>query len=202
MLLHIICEWFYRSQSRKIADGAQIWASKKSEFCHVCSTLRSSRPVKIRRLFGGKFKPNLYLISANASTHHGDSFVNDSTDHNLEKTPMGPRFEHWKCRGRLLFKISSIQTWVKIRRLFGGKFKPNMYLIIANSSTHHKDTFEVPFMPKIGEISQEKVSRRRKSSSRKWNFYKFNKIYWLLNFVRYGKLPQMMPIETMEENCW
>ena len=35
---------------------------------------------KIRRLFGGKFKPNLYLISANASTHHGDSFVNDSTD--------------------------------------------------------------------------------------------------------------------------
>ena len=65
---------------------------------------------KIRRLFGGKFKPNLYLISANASTHHGDSFVNDSTDHNLEKTPMGLRYEHRKCRGRLLFKISSIQT--------------------------------------------------------------------------------------------
>ena len=58
---------------------------------------------KIRRLFGGKFKPNLYLISANASTHHGDSFVNDSTDHNLEKSPMELTFEHRKSRNSAMF---------------------------------------------------------------------------------------------------
>ena len=58
---------------------------------------------KIRRLFGGKFKPNLYLISANASTHHGDSFVNDSTDHNLEKSPMELRFEHRKSQNSAMF---------------------------------------------------------------------------------------------------
>ena len=60
-----------------------------------------------------------------------------------------------------------LQTSVKIRRFFGGKFEPILSLINANASAHHGDSFEVPFMPKIGEISQEKVSRRRKSRSRK-----------------------------------
>ena len=36
--------WFYWSKSRKIADGAQIWASKKSKFRQVFSNLRNSRP--------------------------------------------------------------------------------------------------------------------------------------------------------------
>ena len=97
---------------------------------------------KIRRLFGGKFKPNLYLISANASTHHGDSFVNDSTDHNLEKTPMGLRYEHRKCRGRLLFKISSIQTWVKIRRLFGEKLVIRQVLNVPKSIQDFNEGFK------------------------------------------------------------
>ena len=32
-----------------------------------------------------------------------------------------------------------------------------MSLTNTNASTHHKDSFEVPFMPKIGEFSHEKV---------------------------------------------
>ena len=44
--------------------------------------------------------------------------------------------------------------------------------MVANASTHHGDSFEVQFMAKIGEINQEKVSRRRKSWWRKRNFYK------------------------------
>ena len=38
------CGWLNRLKSRKITDGAQIWASKKSKFRQVCSNLRSSRP--------------------------------------------------------------------------------------------------------------------------------------------------------------
>ena len=77
--------------------------------------------VKIRRLFGGKFKPNLNLISANASTNHRDSFVNDSTDHNLEKSLMELRFEHRKSQefrqlefflGKLLSDFSQLSTYL------------------------------------------------------------------------------------------
>ena len=43
------------------------------------------------------------------------------------------------------------------------KIKPNLTLMVANASTHQGESFEVQFMAKIGEINQEKVSRRRKS---------------------------------------
>ena len=48
-----------------------------------------------------------------------------------------------------------------------------MSLIHANASTHQGDSFEVQFMAKIGEINQEKVSRRRKS---RWRKRIFNKL--------------------------
>ena len=104
MFLDPLGSGFARENGKENQIGGADLSIEKSEFCHVCSTLRSSRPVKIRRLFEGKFKPNLYLISANDSTHHGDSFVNDSTDHNLEKSPMELRFEHRKSQNSAMFE--------------------------------------------------------------------------------------------------
>ena len=56
------------------------------------------------------------------------------------------------------------QTWDRIRQLFGQKFKLNLSFIVPNASKHHGDPFEVPFMPKIGEISQKIADASRNSS--------------------------------------
>ena len=47
-----------------------------------------------------------------------------------------------------------------------------MSLIVANASTHHEDPFEVPFLAKIGEISQESKEQSQKIDMAKFKVSK------------------------------
>ena len=83
----------------------------------------------------------------------------------------------------------------------------NMSLTNTNASTHHKDSFEVPFMPKIADGAQIWASKKSKfrqvcsnlRSSRPDISSILPKIIDFWAVLDTGKLSQMLPIDPMED---
>ena len=58
-----------------------------------------------------------------------------------------------------------LQTWVKIRWLFGGEFKPNFFLIGANASIDRGKSFQILFLANIKEKMLKKwLGKKLKAS--------------------------------------
>ena len=143
----------------KNADGPQIWALKKSE--GSCSKFLL---FKLELKFADYLEENsnqtciwsllilLHIIKIHLRYHSCPKSEKLAKKKWVEEENLG--------RGNEISTNLSQNSPIIWRKTL-----TDMSLTNTNASTHHKDSFEVPFMHKNGEFSHEKVSRRRKSRS-------------------------------------